>query len=413
MAFHGASMRFSPLVAAALITALTNTSVALTALLLLEVSPLALLPLVIVMAILIAAWHGYSALAARLDSMSLLYDFTRLVAGSQRSSEFVAALLSRLRELLAADFVVVHLLDRDGAQTGASETWVDASNHQLAAAPGDLRHRLMVHAGSISPHARSNSIERYRALAADLGRPDGMAAVLYSSDEPFGVLMVDSHRVDLGPFDGADARLFDTLSRHAASTLDNANLIDRLHHENRQRLHEARHDPLTGLPNRADFNRRFADFLDAAAAGAGPLGVGLIDLDKFKHVNDTYGHHVGDLLLTAVAERWRIGLEAEVFVARLGGDEFALLIPVHNSPDELLALGIQIEQMARQPFSLDGHVIEVGASIGLSYFPDHGRDPVSLLRSADQAMYRAKHLSNAVHVEVAGRDRRTPVEVLR
>ena len=407
MTFHGAPVRFSPLIPTTLATALTNTSLAITGLLLLQVSPLALLPLIAVVGIVIMAWHSYATLAARLDSMSLLYDFTRLVAGSQHSSDVVAPLLGRLRELLAAEFVAVHLLDRGDVDGSSVETWMDAASHQLAAAPGDLRQRLVAFERANPQHARYSPLERHLALAADLGRPDGLAAALYSGDNLFGVLIVDSHRMDLGPFAAEDARLFDTLSRHAASALDNAKLIDRLRHENRQRLHEARHDPLTGLPNRADFNRRFADLLDEAADLGGSLGVGLIDLDKFKQVNDTLGHHVGDLLLTAVAERLRIGLEAGVLLARLGGDEFALLAPQHNSPAELLALGIRIEAMVRQPFNLDGHVVEIGASIGFSCFPQHGHDPVGLLRNADHAMYRAKQYANGHHVEVAGRDQRT------
>jgi len=411
MLFHGARVSLSRLAFTTVTTAITNTSLAVTALLLLQLGPLALVPLVLIVAIVILAWHSYSGLAARLDSMGLLYDFTRLVAGSQHSGDVVAPLLGRVRELLAAEFAAVHLLDVGAEGASALETWMDASEHQLAAAPTDLERRLAAFDRANPQHHRYNPLERHQALATELGRPDGLAAVLYSDNTIFGVLVVDAHRVDLGPFGLDDAKLFDTLSRHAASSLENAKLIDRLRHENRERLHEARHDPLTGLPNRADFNRRFADMLDEARALGSSLGVGLMDLNKFKQVNDTLGHHIGDLLLAAVAERLRSRLAPEVFLARLGGDEFALLTNQDTDPAALHALGIAIEDAVIEPFELEGLTVTVGASIGFSRKPVDGRDPVTLLRCADEAMYRAKQHDHGHHVEVTGYTHREPVDI--
>lgn len=150
----------------------------------------------------------------------------------------------------------------------------------------------------------------------------------------------------------------------------------------------ANHDTLTALPNRASFSR----FLDEAVSEAGsrPLGVMLIDLDRFKHVNDTLGHLAGDRLIQAVASRLVACVGSGNIVARLGGDEFALCLTGCRDADALTAVAEAALGELRRSFDVLGSAVHVGGSIGIAMCPAQGTDRVELLRKADIAMYRAK-----------------------
>ena len=153
--------------------------------------------------------------------------------------------------------------------------------------------------------------------------------------------------------------------------------------------HQALHDVLTGLPNRAFFNERLAEVLAGVDRPNDPTALALIDLDHFKEVNDTLGHDVGDVVLRHVAERLSSILRDGDFVARLGGDEFALLLPGTNENDAA-DIGHRILSTLSPPCIINGHDLDVGGSIGLAIAPVHGRSTESLLRKADVAMYAAK-----------------------
>jgi diguanylate cyclase (GGDEF)-like protein len=150
------------------------------------------------------------------------------------------------------------------------------------------------------------------------------------------------------------------------------------------------YDSLTGLPTRALFNERLGLLLRHAGKYNQLLAIFFIDLDRFKHVNDTYGHERGDWLLQNAVKRMRHCLTPDDFLARLGGDEFLLLSSV-RSLEEPAALVHRLIETLRAPFSIEKAQVTVTASIGISVFPDHGEDPSALLRCADEALYRAKH----------------------
>ena len=149
---------------------------------------------------------------------------------------------------------------------------------------------------------------------------------------------------------------------------------------------QAMHDALTGLPNRLRFRRLVEEAIVNADGGAG-FAVMLLDLNRFKEINDTLGHHYGDLLLCETAARLRGALRAGDVVARLGGDEFAML--VHGDGPE--AVAERLSAALRPAVELDGFLLEVDASIGTAHYPDDGTDLEALLRRADVAMYTAKH----------------------
>ncbi len=160
-------------------------------------------------------------------------------------------------------------------------------------------------------------------------------------------------------------------------------------------LERAMRDPLTDLPNRQLFEKRTTVALAEAAAGSlVESGTGhavmLVDLDRFKAVNDTLGHPVGDGLLRLVAKRLRSVSRQLDLVARLGGDEFAMLISPAPEPDHLGRLATRIVDMVGRPYLVDGHLVNVGASVGIAICPQDGKTHDQLMRSADLALYASK-----------------------
>ncbi len=159
--------------------------------------------------------------------------------------------------------------------------------------------------------------------------------------------------------------------------------------------HVAFHDTLTDLPNRALFIDRAEAALGLARRESGQVGVILLDIDRFKNVNDSLGHDAGDELIKRSADRLREALRGSDTVARLGGDEFAILLPGLKS-DETVRVARKLLEAMRQPFLVAGRELRVSASLGLAIGPQDGEDVQTLLKSSDTAMYRAKD---------AGRDR--------
>jgi len=159
--------------------------------------------------------------------------------------------------------------------------------------------------------------------------------------------------------------------------------------------HVAFHDTLTDLPNRALFIDRADAALGLARREAGQVGVILLDIDRFKNVNDSLGHDAGDELIKRSADRLREALRGSDTVARLGGDEFAILLPGLKS-DETVRVARKVLEAMRQPFLVAGRELRVSVSLGLAIGPQDGEDVQTLLKSSDTAMYRAKD---------AGRDR--------
>lgn len=152
---------------------------------------------------------------------------------------------------------------------------------------------------------------------------------------------------------------------------------------------EATHDQLTNLPNRVGFQRRLQACIAMAQTDGSCFAVLFIDLDNFKPVNDTYGHHVGDLLLQDVARRL-LGCMREIdTAARFGGDEFAAILH-HIQSAELDEICHRILDRLQAPCNCEGRELGISASIGIALYPEHGSDEYALLKSADAAMYRAK-----------------------
>lgn len=178
------------------------------------------------------------------------------------------------------------------------------------------------------------------------------------------------------------------LDTHRA--LHTARLADSLQVANEKLRNIALYDALTGLPNRFLLKDRLDQAIFRSERSAKSFALLFIDLDKFKPVNDTFGHHVGDKLLVAVAERLSGSVRHEDTVARPGGDEFVVVLHQIGHADEAAAICAKIIRELSRIFQIESHQLEISCSIGISIFPEDGRDVDILMSHADAAMYRAK-----------------------
>ncbi|MGW2522806.1 putative bifunctional diguanylate cyclase/phosphodiesterase [Streptomyces sp. NPDC001617] len=176
----------------------------------------------------------------------------------------------------------------------------------------------------------------------------------------------------------------------------------------RARAEEQLRDPLTGLPNRQWLLERIWTALDDAERIGARSALMLIDLDRFRSVNDTLGHLAGDRLLLQIADRLRVALPRGAEAARLGGDEFAVLLPVADSTTSATRIARGLVTALSSPLDLDGLTLVLEASAGVAVFPDHALDAEGLLRRADVAMYQAKRDRTGVEVYESKRDSNTP-----
>jgi diguanylate cyclase (GGDEF)-like protein/PAS domain S-box-containing protein len=174
--------------------------------------------------------------------------------------------------------------------------------------------------------------------------------------------------------------------------------------------HQALHDSLTDLPNRVLLHDRLQQAIRATDRNLISVALLVMDLDRFKEVNDTFGHHTGDQLLEQLGQRLGSVLRASDTIARLGGDEFAVLLP-SASLDEAQQIASRLLQVLEQPFSLGGLSLEIDASIGIALSPDHGHDADTLLRRADVAMYVAKRGNTGYTVYTADQDQHSPMRL--
>jgi diguanylate cyclase (GGDEF)-like protein len=171
-------------------------------------------------------------------------------------------------------------------------------------------------------------------------------------------------------------------------------------------------DPLTGLPNRRLLSERLERSVDVALAEDNHVGLLLLDIDRFKEINDSLGHDRGDQLLIEVARRLEGVVRETDTVARLGGDEFAVLLPTVRSIDDAAVLAERVLSVFAEPYDIDGLVLHVETSLGLALLPDHAQDVTSLLKRADVAMYAAKAARRGLSIYSAEGDASSPAKLL-
>jgi diguanylate cyclase (GGDEF)-like protein len=230
-----------------------------------------------------------------------------------------------------------------------------------------------------------------------MGLRSFIAMPLISGGRAVGMVMCG----DVGKtrrWDRQDRDLAAQIAVEGALIVDSARLRQAEQAHVAELTRQAFHDSLTGLPNRSHLLEKAEQAVDIAAATGARMALLLLDLDGFKRVNDTAGHHVGDALLHSVGERLLGTVRDGDLVARLGGDEFAVLL-THN-PDERDAAAIagRIHELLRQPYRIEDLQVTVGASVGIALFPADAVDISTLMRGADAAMYRAKRHGGGVRM---------------
>ena len=327
--------------------------------------------------------HAY----ARLES---LYDFTRQLEISRADPDPAASMLRHVCRRIGVQRAQVVLLDGGGWQR--TTVTVDGGDALRLDGDGPLAPGQLVETPLLLPDASllpPGPLGDGGGAALEATGP-AMRAPLRVDGRLIGELRV-SGTTTLRALTADDLRLLETLANHVAVFLDRNRLVDRLRHD-------SLHDSLTGLPNRLHFNQLIA-------AAARPTAALLVDLDRFKEINDTLGHDHGDLLLVSVAERLS-SLFADSVVARLGGDEFGILLAgpaASDGPGAAVALLGALEQ----PFAVGVLELEVTASVGVAVITDD-EDAAKLLQQADVAMYTAKEAHSGWEMYSPTRDHYSP-----
>lgn len=183
-------------------------------------------------------------------------------------------------------------------------------------------------------------------------------------------------------------------------------LTNELERAREQLEHQSFHDSLTRLPNRKLFHDRLEQSVQLAARHNHFLPVFMMDLNRFKEVNDGLGHDAGDVLLREVANRLSAAVRGSDTIARLGGDEFAAVLPTTSSLEGAVAVAERFIRAIERPYAIKGQTVEVGASVGIAYCPDHGKNGEALMRCADDALYEAKNAGNGYEVFGSAEDQK-------
>ena len=404
--WHGARPQLAPLAIAAVTTAVCNTSLGVLALLLVHVHVASLVVLGVLGLALFLAYRGYTDLHQRHASLQLLHDFGQATAGALRPDDVAEAMLHHARRLLRTEVAELVLLPADGP--GARLTLAGVGPMVTAALGDDASlFQPVLAAGGPVVVGRGGPSGPLDSYLAELGTKDALLVAVELGGGARAVFAVSGRLADVSTLDDEDARLFATLATHAAAALEKGRLIDRLRDEARRREHQALHDALTGLPNRASFQEQAAGTLTACRA-AERVAVLLMDLDQFKQVNDTLGHQTGDELLQEVARRLRSTTRDGDFSARLGGDEFVVLVRAGTDDGSVLATARRIADAVQAPVELRGMRLDVRVSMGIAVFPEHGSDVHDLLQRADVAMYAAKSLQDGPQLYRQETDQNTP-----
>ncbi|MDQ2831920.1 MAG: EAL domain-containing protein, partial [Chloroflexota bacterium] len=322
--------------------------------------------------------------------LSLLYDATVSLSTAASLHEAIPIVLRTICTHLDWDLGVFWGVDTSGAVLESRDVWhrPDIAPIPLAdewrsrvIAPGDgLAGRVWLDgAPVVIPDVADSELPRAQRAYVS-GLRGAMAFPIQGMNDVHGVMQfVSRHRGAL------DANLVEALT---AIGVQVGQFIERLQAEEALQ-HQALHDALTNLPNRSLLQNRLYQALRVAQSAGAPVALLLMDLDRFKEVNDTLGHHCGDLLLQHVGAHVSGALRTTDTVARLGGDEFAVLLP-ETDEQGAIAAAQKILQALATPMLMDGRQFEVRSSIGIALYPEHGADAATLLRRADVAMYTAK-----------------------
>jgi diguanylate cyclase (GGDEF)-like protein len=340
-------------------------------------------------------------LRRRYANLERLYRFAERTSGVSEVDEVVMSILRHAREVMGASAAELVLSDRDGSVSYRLDD-NDQIVTMVRAEPGGLE-QLVQESGVGMLASFDEPRAEVRSALAERGLRYAMAAPITFGEDLRGVIIV-GHSQGSVTFDSEDLRLFEVLASHSGVAIRGGRLLDRLRREVKAREHEALHDNLTGLANRNLFDRYLVQSLQERSVGR-LVAVMLMDLDGFKEINDTMGHHVGDAVLRELAARLTSGISEHGIVARLGGDEFGFVLPDLPNPERVGELGHAILSELERPVVVDGLALELRASLGVSIAPEHGEERSPLMRRADVAMYTAKSAGGGIEVYDPSGDR--------
>lgn len=316
---------------------------------------------------------------------SALYRVAEKTSTAQDLSEFYRAIHGIVGELMyAANFYIALFNEAD--QTLSFPYFADEFDPPpppTSLGKGLTEYTLRTGVPQFVPPERFRQlVEAGEVEAVGTDSLDWIGVPLLTGDKTFGVLVVQSYNQS-HRYRESDRDVLTFVSQHIASALERKRAEETIRHQ-------AYHDGLTHLPNRMLFRDRFTQALARAHRNQELLAMLFLDLDRFKTINDTLGHVVGDRLLQLVADRLANCLREGDTVARLGGDEFMVMLTGLRQPEDVAKVARKLLHSVRPPFRIDGHELHVTTSIGISLYPYDGDNADILVKNADIALYRAK-----------------------
>jgi len=361
--------------------------------------------------------------------IALLKEINDLVGSEYNLQRVFDRVAHRARELIQAETVLIPTLSTDSksytyraaAGGNAEEFLGETLPIEIGVCGWVLRHRKPWWRGTLKD-LTENERNRWEKEAGTLilvplvGKRQflgGIAAINKLDGEDFNerdleLLSMFASQVSIAI---ENAMFFTELNEATQRTealrrkLEKAN--EHLLQVNEELQHLAVHDPLTNLPNRTLIMDRLQQGILSARRSEEPMALIMIDLDHFKEINDTLGHHVGDQLLICVGKRFQHALRELDTLGRLGGDEFAVVVPGADA-EAAVVVTHKLQSALHAPITIDGTSFSIGASMGIALYPEHGPDPSSLLKCADVAMYMAKRNKDEFCVYDEQRDQHSP-----
>jgi diguanylate cyclase (GGDEF)-like protein len=369
-------------------------------------SPWAAIPLTAVGGIAAVAYRAYARLVERHENVERLYEFTQAVSSHHDTDAIVAQMLQQVRDILHAEAAVLTFFGNDGRPESEAVLRRGSSLERRAAT------YLTADAGWVVDmlcrdeervlFGRDTRDAASRHWLDTAGLREALMVPLRGEDGVAAALIVTDRLGEARGFDDSDVHLLQTAANHGSVALRHGRLVDRLRYD-------SLHDGLTGVPNRAYLQQEVERRLSALTRGGAPFAVAMLDLDAFKDVNDTLGHHHGDVLLCEVANRLTTAMFGRCsIVSRFGGDEFALLFTNCESDEAAAQLCRGVLEALVEPMMIDGTAVDVSASIGIARAPAHANTWVELMKRADLAMYAAKQAGREVVVYDPAQDETSP-----
>ncbi len=319
--------------------------------------------------------RSHGTLIHRFTDLESVHDFSRDISGTSDLADLSRIATERIAVNTRAERVSLRLFQRDGSPIDAS-TGAPIAGALLPSHPGDepwntaLSSREVIRLGPTAPAPLDVLLRS--------GLDGGLAATIGDDAGALGFLTIANRR-------GATSRFDDDDLNRVAAMIQQLAVAVRKSHFHSQIQFEASHDRLTALPNRSYFESWITQALPSGRGGATLL----IDLDRFKQINDSFGHHAGDVVLIEAAARIQGVCGIDDLAARFGGDEFAVYAPGSNA-ERSKDLADRLGAVLEEPFDIGSASVAIAASIGIALAPDHAREVTGLLRKADIAMYDAK-----------------------